>query len=497
VADYRDQLKIVKKTLNIQRYYESVGGVMSWDFWNDLPIQSRPYMNDVGNFIKAEAQKHLLDDETKKAVNFFRDFDLTTLEDDYQRGAVQNLTRRYDKATKVPIELSIEISNFCRDSQMFWQDCNKKSDWQAFKPNVQKMFDLKSRVAEAINPDAPSYDVLVNEVDVGMSTDRIQKLFAQLKDGIVDILGKVQDKHADIDTSPLKVLPPMEVRRELAHKAALAVGFDFEKGTSGIMMHPMCGTTGPRDARPNTNYDFDLFGTISMMHECGHGMYGYSSNDQAVEWGLWGGLMGGFHESQSRFTENIIGKSRQFWQHLYPTFQQAVPELRQYDLDAFHKAIIKAQPSLRRVTADELTYNLHLIIRFELEKAYFDGKIKVEQLEELWNDKYEEYMGIRPPNAREGVLQDVHWSSGHVGYFQSYTLGDLYGAQLRAKLLGDIPDAYVHVANGNVAVMNDWLIKKVRQFGMTYTPNDLIVRATGEELDAKYCIAYLKEKYLG
>ena len=496
MASKAEHLNNVKEIMNIQRYYRSVSGVMFWDFWNDLPTASRPYMNDAGNFFRREAHNHLISDETKKTVEFFRDFDRGLLDDDYQRGAVRALIQDYDRAVQIPIELGIELGNFCRDSQMFWQECNKKADWKAFKPNVQKMFDLQKRVADAIDPHRPTYEILVDRVDEGMSVPHMASLFSQLRDGITDILGQVRDKHAHISTAPLKIKPPMNVRHELAHKAARAVGFDFEKGVLGERMHPVCSTVGPRDSRPTTNYDFDLFGVISTMHECGHGMYGYSSNEQAVEWGLWGGRSGGMHESQSRFTENMIGKSRQFWQYLYPIFQSAIPELEAYSLDDFYNALIRTEPSLRRITADELTYNLHLIIRFELEKDYFEGKITVDDLEELWNQKYEDYLGVRPKNAREGVLQDVHWSSGHVGYFQSYTLGDLYGSQLRAKMLEAIPDAYAQIAKGDVSAVNGWMVENFRQYGLTYTPNELILKATGEKLDAKYCIAYLREKYL-
>lgn len=486
----------VKRTLVQQKYFDSLSGVLFCDFWNALPVEGRPHMSDAGNFLSEQSQKHLVNDDVKALVDYCRDFD--GFEDDYQRGAAMRLVQRYDNAVKVPLELRVELSNFCRSSQLFWQECNKKSDWKAFRPNVQKQFDLQARVAEAIDPHRPTYDVLIDKVDEGLTTSAVEKLFSELRDGIVSILSKVREKHAAIDNTFLKELTaPIETKKLLAHKAAAELGFIFDRAHVGERMHPVCAGIGPRDSRPTTNYDLFMMGVISMMHECGHGTYNYNSNDEVVQWGLWGGLSGGLHESQSRFYENMVGKSHAFWKHFYPAFSAELPALKNVDLDTFYTALIKAEPSLQRIGADELTYNLHLIVRFEMEKDYFAGKIKVDDFEEIWAQKYEDYLGVRPQTAREGVLQDVHWSSGHVGYFQSYTLGDLYGAQFRNAMLKDVPDAYDRIAKGDMSGVNTWLKDNVQQYGQMYTPNVLVKKATGEDLSSKYCINYLEEKYLG
>ena len=258
----------------------------------------------------------------------------------------------------------------------------------------------------------------------------------------------------------------------------------------------MCTVCGPRDVRLSLNDELGFFGTISTLHECGHGMYGYSSSDSAVEWGLWGGVWGGLNEGQARFNENMIGKSRAFWQHLYPLYQQEIPELRAFSLDDFYSSLIAVSPGASRLAADELTYNLHIIIRFELERDFFAGRLGIDDFEQAWNGKYEEYLGVRPQNAREGILQDVHWASGHVGYFQSYALGDMYAAQIRAALLADIPDAFSALAQGDSSKIHNWLVQRLWQYGTAYTPGELIVKATGRPLAADCLVAYLKEKYL-
>ena len=239
-----------------------------------------------------------------------------------------------------------------------------------------------------------------------------------------------------------------------------------------------------------------LFRSFSALHECGHGVYEYSGNEKVVEYSLFGGISGTMHESQSRFYENLVGKSYEFWQCFYPYLQGEVNELQNIDLNTFYSALNKVKPSLKRMDADELTYSLHPIIRYEMEKEYFSGNLKIDDFYEVWNEEYKEYLGLEPQNAREGILQDVHWASGHIGYFQSYALGNIYGGQFRHKLLEDVPNVYKEISLGNFDLLNKWMYENIHQYGNLYTPNDLIFKATGEEINSKYYIDYLYKKYL-
>ena len=233
-----------------------------------------------------------------------------------------------------------------------------------------------------------------------------------------------------------------------------------------------------------------------MLHEGGHARYGYSSNDRAVECGLWGGLSGAMHEGQARFYENIIGKSPEFWRLAYPVAVKHFPYLKDVPMEKFYMAQMKVQPSLHRITADELTYSLHPIIRFEMEKDCFDGKTSTDDFEEIWREKYKETFGLVPKDAREGVLQDIHWASGHIGYFQSYTLGNLYGGQMLHAMKKVLPNFDELVEKGEFAPINQWLYDNVHQFGRAMTPTEVLLHATGEELTETYFLDYLRDKYL-
>jgi carboxypeptidase Taq len=272
--------------------------------------------------------------------------------------------------------------------------------------------------------------------------------------------------------------------------------FDKNKATYSEVIHPECIGVGPEDIRITTYFNDLIPSIFSMLHECGHGVYSYSSNEKVVDYGIWGGIHGAMHESQSRFYENLIGKSKEFWQYFYPLLQDEIKEFQNIDLDTFYNGINKVNISAKRLEADELTYSLHPIIRFEIEKEYFEGKLKTDDFYEAWNAKYKEYLGIEPQNDREGILQDIHWAAGLIGYFQSYTLGNIYGGQLRNKMLQDIPDLYQQIANGNFVALNKWNYEKIHQYGKLYSPNELIMKVTGEEIQSKYFVEYLNKKFL-
>jgi carboxypeptidase Taq len=324
----------------------------------------------------------------------------------------------------------------------------------------------------------------------------VDRLFGELRDGIVDLLGAIQAHGAEVDDACLCEPFDEEELKRLVRRLAEGVGYPPERRKFyGAVLHPFSVSVGPWDARITTNYESLSFGIFSTLHEAGHAMYSLRADAGVVEHHLWGGHPGAFHESQSRFYENIVGRSREFWAHFYPELQESFPHFKKIDLETFYRAINKVRPSLKRILADELTYSLHPIIRFEIEKAIFDGKTDFDKLPELWNDKYEEYLSIRPQNDREGLLQDLHWGGGYVGYFQSYTLGNLYGGQLLYAMSAAVPNVYGEIAAGNFDPLNGWLTEHVHRHSRVYSPEELLVRATGEKLKSRYFLDYLREKY--
>ncbi|MDD4781307.1 MAG: carboxypeptidase M32 [Tissierellia bacterium] len=496
MSTYEQNIKQLKETIKIQRYYGSINSLMAWDLWQGLPVDGREYRQSVTGYFIKEASNLIKSNETKKLVEYFRELDDNRYENIYDKAAARVLINKYDKAVKVPIELQIEMNNFTSTAQMAWKEALDKSDFNMYKPYIKKSFELKAKVAEAIDNTKNPLDVLVDDVDEGLTVAKIDELFSELKVAIIDILEKIRDKNETIDDSFLNVNIDKENVKSICSHIVENSFFDKNKGTYQEVLHPVLYGVGPRDVRVTTNYKRLIPCIFSMLHECGHGIYEYSGNDKVVEYSLYGGISGTMHESQSRFYENLIGKSYEFWQYFYTFLQSEVNEFKNIDLDKFYNALNKVKPSLRRLDADELTYNLHPIIRFEMEKEYFQGNLKTDDFYEAWNAKYKEYLGLEPKNAKEGVLQDVHWASGHIGYFQSYTLGNVYGGQFRNKLLEAYPNVYKEISFGNFDSLNKWMYENIHQYGNLYTQNDLIKKATGEEIKSKYFIDYLYEKFL-
>ena len=496
MKDYGQSIKKAKDILKIQRYYGSIMALMEWDLWQGLPAEGRSYRQEVSGYFIKQGLNVIASDETRRLAEYFKEFGDKKFENEYDIAVARNLIKSFDRAVKIPVELQVEMNDFTSEAQMVWREALNKSDFNLYKPYLKKLFELKVKVAQSIDKTKNPFDVLVEDVDEGLSVDKVDKLFSELKTGVIEILGKIKDEHEHIDNSILNFNVDKQTVKRIGSKIVEKAFFDANKASYSEVIHPVCIGVGPSDIRITTNYDELMPGIFSFLHECGHGVYEYSSNEKVVDCGIWGGISGAMHESQSRFYENIIGKSYEFWQFFYPMLQSEVDELKNIDLDAFYKAINKVKPTLKRLDADELTYNLHPIIRFEMEKDYFRGNLKTDDFYEVWNAKYKEYLGMEPKNAREGVLQDVHWASGYIGYFQSYTLGNVYGGQFLNKMLQDVPDLYKQIAAGNFEPLNRWNYENIHQYGNLYAPNDLMIKVTGEEIQSKYFLEYLKNKFL-
>ena len=407
---------------------------------------------------------------------------------------VRYLIGKYKEAVQIPASLQGELNQANADGQLAWGKCYEADDFESFKPVLKKQFDLQEKIATAINPDEKPYQVLVNRFDKDYRLEEIDAILAKIKDAVCEILNAVREEQSKIDDSILECEADHDTVLRIVKKAQEILGLDKDKSTLFEIHHPVCVCTGPRDSRPSTNCDELIHAILAVVHETGHGLYNYNANDEVAERGLWGGIEGAMHESQSRFYENHVGRTREFWENLYPYLQQEVSKYKEISLDTFLAALNKVKPGLIRLKADELTNTLHIIIRYEIEKEYFDGKLTVDTIEEAWNRKYQEYLGFTPKNHQEGILQDVHWASGCVGYFQGYALGDAYAAQFAHKLLTDCPDAFEKLGKGDSSVIGNWLKEHIHQYGQTYSAREMLKKATGEELNTGYYIEYLKEK---
>ncbi len=492
---------IIKQAISLvkeQRYYDSVQGLMGWDLWAGLSENGQPYRNEVSAFFTKQAHEKLTSKETEKLINSIKELDDSAYADAYEKAAANALVDRYKKATQIPVELQTKLKSHTSIAQKAWQESWKLDSFDYYKPYMKELFEIKKEIANAIDPNKNPFDVLCEQVDKGISTKRVSEIFANLKVGIVDILKQIEDEHKEIDDSVMNIKADVKRIRDMAYEVNALTDYDYKNGKDSETVHGMCTGVGPKDSRIAISYQGNPWkGMFTMLHEGGHGRYNHNSCEKAIECGVWGGVSGATHEAQARFYENIVGRSLPFIEHVHPVLVKHFPEIKDLSPEQFYKAILKAKPALIRIYADELTYSLHPIIRYEIEQDYFNGKITIDQFMEAWNSKYEECFGLTPTTMRNGVLQDIHWSSGHIGYFQSYTLGNLYGGQLLDTMLKQNPNFYTEIGKGDFNFLNKFMYDNVHQFGNSlYTPDELIKNATGESLNEKYYLNYLRNKYL-
>ncbi len=343
------------------------------------------------------------------------------------------------------------------------------------------------------------YNALLDIYEPGTTTEKLDSLFGELRDAIVSLLDKIKQSGYTPDTKFFTKSFSKTSQEKFGKIIMDKMGYDYKNaGRIDESAHLFTTNFGNKDVRiTNHYYENDFRSALfSFIHESGHGIY-----EQDIPDDLQGTLLGtgasmGIHESQSRFYENIIGRSKEFWKFFYPEALKMFPQFQGVDLDEFYDGINNVDPSLIRTEADELTYSLHVIIRYEIEKSLINGDVKVHDLPKVWNEKYKEYLGVEPKNDAEGVLQDMHWSDGSFGYFPSYALGNLYGAQFLNKMVQDIPNVFDEISKGNLSIVHNWLSDNIHKYGAVYKPVDLIKKVTGEELTAKYFIDYLNEKYI-
>ena len=422
-------------------------------------------------------------------------------EPDPESAAAANLRevrRDYDRATRVPAELVEEQAHATTLARRAWVDARAQDDFSVFLPWLKRIVGLKQRFAEALGFEDHPYDALLDYYEPGETTAHLNALFEPLRDAVVDLVGRVLDSGCVVDASILRRSYPILGQQALARRAADALGFDFGRGRIDQAVHPFCGGNGPWDVRITTRYDESFLGDglFSVLHEAGHGLYEQGLAPEHFGTPLGESCSLGIHESQSRMWENLVGRSRGFVRWIYPAAQEAFRDaLGDVDRESFYRAINEVRPSFIRVDADEVTYNLHIFLRFELEQALLTGDLACEDLPAAWNDRFEQSFRIRPPRDAEGCLQDIHWSAGFYGYFPTYALGNIYAAQLFATAeeeLGDLSDQF---ARGEFTPLRSWLNEKIHCRGRRYRPRRLVEEVTGSPPSPGPLIAQLEAKF--
>jgi carboxypeptidase Taq len=411
---------------------------------------------------------------------------------------VREIRRSYDRAVKLPPDLVEELARTTTRAQQVWQEARSANDFATFRPWLERIMALKRREADALGYKESPYDALLDEYEPGATTAEITQVFAALRDDLVPLVQAILGSGRKAPHDILEREYPVEAQRAFGEAAAKAIGFDFRAGRLDVTTHPFCSGIGPGDCRITTRYNPRHFNEsfFGVLHESGHGVY-----DQGLVPEQFGTPLGtfvslGIHESQSRLWENQVGRGRPFWEHFFPKAKEAFPAaLADVSLDRWLFAINDVRPSFIRVEADEATYNMHIILRFELEQALVSGDLKPADAPAAWNEKFKQFFDLTPPNDAQGCLQDIHWSMGGLGYFPTYTLGNLYAAQLMEAARRDLGDLDADFRKGEFGRLKGWLNEKVHRPGQRWRAGELCRRVTGRPLSHKPLIAYLRAKY--
>ncbi len=424
--------------------------------------------------------------------------DFSNLDADSDEARLIKVAKRdFNKRTKVPNEYVAEFARLAAVSHNVWEKAKKESSYSIFMPYLKKLVEMRRQYAGFFKPYTHVYDPLLDDFEPGLKTAEVQGIFDGLRVKQVALIKAISEK-PQVKNDFLKLNYPEKGQWDFGVEVITAFGYDWNRGRQDKSVHPFTTGFGLNDVRITTRVSENylnpaLFGT---MHECGHALYEQGIDQKYRRTPIAGGASMAVHESQSRMWENLVGRSFAFWKHFYPRLKEFFPtQLGNIDLDTFYKGINIVEPSFIRVEADEATYNLHIMLRLELEIALMEDSLSVADLPAAWNAKMKEYLGITPANDAEGVLQDVHWSSGLFGYFPTYALGNLVSAQLWETLRKDLTDLDSQIEKGKFTDLLDWLHKHVHQYGAKYEPQELVLKVTGSKINPDAYIRYLQDKF--
>jgi len=495
--------KLVEKTKYLI-ILQSAEAVVHWDMETMMPPKAIKLRSQQLELLSRIEHKMSTDPEIGTLLEGIMRHQGYDKLDYVQKRNVYLIKKQYDEQTKLPEELVAEIARQEAIAVDVWKKAKAAKNFPMFRPELEKLVELKKKAAEIlmeVKETATPYDALIDIFEPKMTAKTITKVFEELREGLVSLLRKCEATSKQPDVSILKRKVPIGIQRKISKTLAEFVGYDVESKEAGGRIdeteHPF--TNGYYDdVRITTHYYEDYFASslFSVLHEAGHAIYEQNLKQEWMYQPVGSGCSSGFHESQSRFVENIIGRSREFWVYFLPKMKEVTGNiLSDVNLDKFVHAVNEVKPSKIRVEADEVTYCLHIIVRFNIERDLFAGKIMVKELPEIWNQSYKDYLGVDIKNDSEGVMQDTHWANGLYGYFPSYALGNIYSGQILAKMENGLPNWRKQIEKGNFSPVKNWLIKNVHNYGNLYDPPELIRKITGKELSVKPYLNYLNEKY--
>lgn len=473
--------------------------VLSWDQETVMPDKAIKERSEQISLFEGILHEKLTDDRwgelfSKLSVN---NDSLPTDLDQTDIAFLRKAYRRYERKMKIPVDLVSKLSGEISMSQSIWVKAKEGDDYASFVPHLEKLIDYSRTIADLVGYDESPYDALLDEYEPSMRSSELKRVFDNLEPGLRDLINRI-GAAPQVDCSFLDQDFPVKLQDEMGRKLQKDMGYDFNRGRLDLTEHPFTTTLGFNDVRVTTHYHCNdlLSGIFSNIHEAGHGQYeqGFAENLRGSL--LADGASMGIHESQSRFWENIVGRDIHYWAYYYPELVKLFPhQLQAVSLSDFYKAINRVEPSFVRIEADEVTYSMHIILRYRIEEALISGNLTVKDLPDAWAAESEKLLGITPQTNSKGVLQDIHWAVGLFGYFPTYALGNLYGAQFQHAMKSEMKDYDQNLLTGNLKPLEIWLNNNIHQYGATFTASELVKNITGEKLNSKYFLNYLNDKY--
>ena len=472
---------------------QDISHFLIWDQQVMMPAAGVGHRAQHVALVQRLAHEKLTDPEVGRLLDEIDAGSLDPGSDD--AGLVRLARRMYDKAVQVPVDLRVEMAIASAEAKPIWVKAKETNDFGLFLGPLERNVELRRRYIECFPPEDEPYDVLLDDFEPEMKTAEVTRIFDEIKGELVPLIAELRDR--EVDDSFLHGHFPLDKQVALDHEVVDLFGHRRDSWRIDPTEHPFASGAGIDDIRITTHYYEDsLKSLFSTMHEYGHGLYEHQIPRSIAALPIGTGASLGLHESQSRMWENLVGRSMPFWRFFYPRLQEIFPDqFRNVELDRFYAGINRVQPSLIRIRADEVTYGMHVILRFELEQDIVNGRVELRDLPQRWAEKMDEYLGVEVPDDSNGVLQDTHWASGLIGYFSTYLLGTVMSVQIWEKIQEDAPDLEERIERGDFTALREWLADNVHVHGRKFTPQETLRRAIGTTIDAKPYLAYLKRKY--
>ena len=471
--------------------------LLGWDMQCVMPVAAADQRSSQIETLSVLVHERKTSDALGALIEESADVEATSPYDSYEASLIRRIRRNYELDRRVPTELQGRIAQAQAEGFGIWRDARAASDFQAFLPSLEKQIELTHELIACYPPTDSPYDVLLDRFEEGATVAEIDRVFDVLKPRLIELTRKVAQNLDKVDDGMLYGNFPKSAQVKLSEDIAAELGATEAAWRVVETVHPFQQSFGTNDIRLATRYDEEFFPTsfYGTIHEFGHGLYEAQIDPSLNRTPLCSGVSMTLHESQSRLMENLVGRGRPFISYAWPQIRAAFPEqFDAYSAEDFYRAVNKMQPSFIRVEADELTYGLHIILRYELERDLFEGRLQAKDLPEVWNARMKEYLGVDVPNDAQGVLQDVHWSEGLFGYFPDYLLGSVLSVQIWETMRGDIPDLDEQLSNGDTSALRAWLREHVHRYGSKFTPKETIERAVGGPLDPAPYLRYLETK---